>query len=399
MAVDLDLPVRMHQLTMLDEGDDVTVGRADIDAYCVLPADGAALLRELIGGMPPRVAAEWYEQAFGQPVDIEEFLEAMVEMEFVAAPGELIVLNEPVRWQRLGRALFSPVAMAGYALLLLAAVLAMIREPALTPHYSNLFFSPYVTVVVMVVFVGQFPFILLHESFHALAGRRLGLRSRMGIGRRLYFVVVETSLDGLVAVPRAKRYLPMLAGMLVDLVAVAVLTLVAAALRRPDGTEPLVGGICLAMAFATLLRFVWQFYFYLQTDLYHVIVTVFGCVDLQKTARRTIANRVNRLLGRRAHLLDETVWHPTDRAVARWYSWLLVVGYAFSIGTLLLAGIPATYHMFSVVLGHLSDGSGLAGVTDSVAFLLVNLVQFVALGYLLWRARRDRAPAPAHVLD
>jgi hypothetical protein len=398
-AVTADRPVRLHQLTFLDEGDEVTVGRADTDSYCVLPADGAALLRELVRGMPPRIAAEWYEQAFGQPVDMDEFLGAMDELGFVAAPGEQMAAAGTVRWQRLGRALFSPVAMAVYVALLAAAAIAMVREPGLTPRYHNLFFTPYVTVVVLVVFVGQFPFILLHEAFHALAGRRLGLRSRMGIGRRLYFVVVETSLDGLVAVPRRKRYLPMLAGMLVDLVAVAVLTLVAALLRRPDGGEPVAGGICLAMAFATLLRFVWQFSFYLQTDLYHVVVTVFGCVDLQKTARRTVANRVNRLLGRRAHLLDEESWHPTDRAVARWYSWLLVIGYAFSIGTLLLAGVPATYHMFSVVLGRLVHGAGLAGVADSVAFLLVNVLQFAALGYLLLRARRDRAPAPTHVLD
>ena len=398
-SLDLERPVALHPLTFLDEGDEVTVGRSDIDSYCVLPADGAALLRELASGTAPRPAAAWYEATYGQSVDIAEFLEAMDEMGFVAAPGEQVPVSRPVRWQRLGRAVFSPVALLGYGALLIAAIVTMIQHHDLAPQYHNLFFSPYVTVVVMVVFVGQFPFILLHESFHALAGRRLGLRSRMGIGRRLYFVVIETSLDGLVAVPRRKRYLPMLAGMLVDLVSVAVLTLVAALLRGPDGAEPVIGGVCLAMAFANLLRFVWQFYFYLQTDLYHVVVTVFGCVDLQKTARRMIANRVNRVLGRRGRLIDETTWHPTDRAVARWYSWLLVIGYGFSIGTLLLAGVPATYHMFSVVLGRLFSGAGLAGVTDSVAFLVVNVVQFAVLGYLLLRQRRDRAPAPTHVLD
>ena len=100
MVEDLDRPVRLHQLTMLDEGDDVTVGRADIDAYCVLPADGAALLRELIRGTPPSRAAQWYERAFGQPVDIVEFLEAMTEMEFVAAPGEPVAAAGTVRSSR-----------------------------------------------------------------------------------------------------------------------------------------------------------------------------------------------------------------------------------------------------------------------------------------------------------
>jgi len=389
----------IHHLTYLDEGDEVTVGRPDTDSYCVLPTDGAALLRELARGVPPGRAAAWYEATYGQPVDMEEFLAAIAELGFVAAPGEAVAGARSVRWQRLGRAVFSPVAWIGYLALGLAAVLAMLRHHDLAPHYQNLFFSRYVTVVVLTVFVGQFPFLLLHEAFHALAGRRLGLPSRLGIGRRLYFVVFETSLDGLVAVPRRQRYLPILAGMLFDLVSIAGLTLVAAALRRPDGGQPLVGGICLAMAFANLLRFVWQFYFYLQTDLYQVVVTVFGCVNLQSTARRMIANRVNRLIGRRSHLVDESTWHPNDRAVARWYSWLLVVGYAFSIGTLVLAGLPTMVRIFGIMLDRLVHGAGWGDVSDSVAFLAVNVAQFAVLGVVLIRQRRAARPAATHLID
>src|SRR5215813_14706271 len=72
---------------------------------------------------------------------------------------------------------------------------------------------------------------LVHEGYHALAGRRLGLNSTLRIGHRFIYVVFETSLDGLVAVPRRQRYLPMLAGMLTDVVALAALILAAAALH------------------------------------------------------------------------------------------------------------------------------------------------------------------------
>jgi len=255
--------------------------------------------------------------------------------------------------------------------------------------------------VILLLFVGQVPFLLLHESFHMLAGRRLGLRSRLGIGRRLYFVVFETSLDGLVTVPRRRRYLPILAGLLADLVVIAALTLVAAALRRPDGSQPLVGGVCLALAFATVLRFVWQFYFYLQTDIYHVVTTVFGCVDLQSTARLLLADRLNWLFRRDGRRVDRTELHPTDLAVARWYSWLLLVGYALSLATLVLAGLPATVHIFSVVLRRFVAGDATAtGITDSVVFLLVNVVQFAALGAVMARdRRRRRLVATAHVTN
>jgi hypothetical protein len=401
--LDLDSPVRLYPLTFLDEGEEVTVGRADVDSYCVLPADGAALLRELEQGRTPRDAARWYSETYGENVDVAEFLAAMEELEFVVAEGATVADTRPVRWQRLGMAVFSPVAWLVYAAVIGAAVLTMVRQPDLAPHYKHLFFTPYMTVMELVLFVGQFPFVLLHESFHALAGRRLGLRSRLSIGRRLYFIVFETSLDGLVTVPRRKRYVPMLVGLLADALVVSVLTLIAAVVRTPDGGMPILGGICLALAFGTVLRIIWQFYFYLQTDTYHVIVTVLGCVDLQKTARRMVRNRLNRLIGRRHKVIDESTFHPRDRAVARWYSWLLAVGYTLSIATLLLAALPSMVRILGNVFGRLVSGNagGIAGIADSTVFLLLNIAQIAIVLALMGRERRLRraTAATSHLID
>lgn len=393
--VDPDRPLLLHPLTYLAEGEDVTVGRQDVDSYCVLPADGAALLRELEQGATPRAAAAWYHETYGQPVDIQEFLEVIEELGFLRGPGEAAVAVASLRFQRLGRALFAWPARLGYAALLIAAVVVMVRQHSLIPQYHNLFFSPYVMVIVATLYFGEFPLVVLHEGFHALAGRRLGLRSRFGFGRRLYFVVVETTMDGLVSVPRRRRYWPILAGMFADLLAVAVLTLVAAVLQRPDGSEPVAGGVCLALAFGTLLRFVWQFYFYLQTDIYYAVVTALGCVDLQRTARVVVANRVKRLLRLKHRLVDESALHPTDRRVARWYSWLMVLGYTFSLGTLAVAGLPTLFKIATIMIDRLRDGTGVAGAADSLTFLGVNVAQFAFVGWVALRDRRRRRAAEA----
>jgi hypothetical protein len=110
--------------------------------------------------------------------------------------------------------------------------------------------------------------------------------------------VFETALDGLAAVPRRQRYLPMLAGLLADTVNVSLLTIVALLLLGPGDRMTLGSGVCLALAYTTLLRMLWQAYFHLETDLYYVIATVCGCVNLRQTAREMLRNRVNRLLGR-----------------------------------------------------------------------------------------------------
>jgi hypothetical protein len=218
VSFDPDRPLAIHALTFLDEGEDVTVGRADTNTYAVLPADGAALLRQLQAGLSPREGKRWYAEHYGEDVDIDEFLDVLDELDLLVKNGEQATVDGPVRWQRLGRAMFSPVAWVCYVLLVAAAVVAFVRWPDVAPRYQNLFFSQYLVVLELGVFLGQMPLILIHESFHALAGRRLGLHSRLSVGRRFYFMVFETSLDGLVVVPRRGRYLPILAGMLADAV-------------------------------------------------------------------------------------------------------------------------------------------------------------------------------------
>jgi hypothetical protein len=388
----LRLPLRVHPLTYLPDGDDVVVGRTDVDSFGVFPPDGAALLRRIADGMPPAEAADWYAETYGEQVDLAEFLGVLSELDFLAGDDEPAAAPAPLRWQRLGRLLFSPPAWILYALLLAGAVAATAAWPRLLPRTDNLFYTDYVTALALTVFLGQIPLILVHESFHALAGRRLGLRSTLRISHRLHFVTFETSLDGLVVVPRRQRYLPMLAGMLADLLLVAVLTLAAAATLGPDGAPSRLGGFFLALAFLTVLRFAWQFAFYLRTDLYGVVTTVLGCHDLQGAARRVLANRARRLLGRPP--ADESGLHPRDREVARWYSWLLLVGYAVSLGVLAVAVVPATVRTVEMAVRRLVQaGHGSVGIADSLIFLTVTVGQFVLVAALMLRNRRQRRAA------
>jgi hypothetical protein len=380
--------VLLHPLVYLREGEDITVGRPDTDVYCVLPPDGAALLRKLGDGSDPEEAALWYAETYGETVDIDEFLGAMDELGYVRHEDVVMTDQPPLRWQRLGRALFSRWAFCLYTALVGASVVVMFSAPALAPHYRNIFFSRYLTVIELTMFLGQLPLLLLHEAFHALAGRTVGLRSSLGVGRRLHFIVFETTMDGLVAIPRRQRLLPMLAGMVADALVIALFTLIAAAMRRPDGSLPLVAGALLGLAFGTVLRLVWQFYFYLQTDLYYVVVTVLGCVDLHKTAKQMLANRMHRILRRPQRCVDESTWHPRDRAVARWYSWLLLVGYSISIGVVLWAAIPATVLVFVRLSEQFGSHTGSPGFLDAVILLALNVGQAVIVAAIIIRDRR-----------
>lgn len=389
--VELDRPLRLHPLTYLEEGDEVTVGRADISSFGLFPADGAALLRHLEAGHPPNEAARWYAEQYGEQVDIAEFIEVLQELDLIVKDGETVQDAAPVKWQRLGRALFSPVAWTGYALVVAAAATAIIRQPALVPTYHNLLFTHSSLVLLMLgVALGQVPWMLLHEGFHMLAGRRLGLPCTLRIGRRFYYVVFVTTLDGLVSVPRRKRYLPMVAGMIADVLAFSVLTLGAAALHGSTGLAGLAYRLLLSMAFGVVLRLAWQFYFFLRTDLYYLVITVLGCNDLQATARQMLRNRFWRLVGRAGKLADESAWHPRDAAVARWYSWLMLAGYALIIAMLVTTALPIGLRLTEQAIHELTVSRSVLTVGDVLAFLVLNFWEPVLALTLTVRAFRRR---------
>ncbi|GAA1689268.1 hypothetical protein [Fodinicola feengrottensis] len=381
--------LRFHSLSFLPEGGEVVVGRTDVDSYGVFPDDGAALLQELVAGRATEDAAQWYSKTYGEDVDMAEFVETLRELDFLRVDD--VARVGPVRWQRLGRAMFSPPAWCCYALLVAVAVVLLVLDPRLLPSRQHIFFSPYLLVIEVTLFCGQLPLSMWHEMFHVLAGRRLGLPCRTRVGRRFYLLVFETAIDGLVVVPRRKRYLPMLAGMLADLLGMSVLTIVAYLTREPDGTISLVGHVCLALVLTSVLRVVWQFYFFMRTDIYYLVTTVLGCVDLHGTSSAMIGNGVKRLLGRRDRLIDPENWHPRDRQVAKWYAPLHVAGYAVMLAVLVFAIVPIGWQFLTTAMHTLLSGDARpARLADAAAMLVINVSQLAFAAFLAVRERRGR---------
>jgi len=245
------------------------------------------------------------------------------------------------------------------------------------------------------------PLLLLHEAFHALGARRLGLPSTLGIGRRFYYLVAETRIDSLYSVPRRQRYLPFLAGSLIDATGVGVFTLLGVA-GRHWGAPAWLSGLALALAFSGVLRISWECLFYLQTDYYFVINTAAGCSDLHGAAQHRLRDWLNALLRkpgmRKADLRGaaeegEGQWSDRDLAAARWYAPLMVAGYGVSLATLLLVGLPTAVRFWAIVV-HRFGGShqSVGGIVDTVFFILLSLVEFGLLGYVTVRdVRRRRA--------
>lgn len=390
--------VMLYPLTYVEDDDQVIVGRPDIDAFAVFPPDAAEALRHLEAGEEPSAVAAWYEQTYGETVDIGDFLDTLRDLEFVRpdaadAPAAEAAVVTPVRWQRLGAAAFSPVALTLYVLAVAAAIYLMVRTPALQPSPSRVFFSRSILLVVAGVAVAQLAGIGWHEGFHVLAGRRLGLPSRLSLGRRLYFLVFQTTLVGLMGVKPRKRILPFCAGLIADALFISVLTGVGE-LSRVEGWPFWIVKAAVAFAYVTILRMIWQAMIYMETDLYYVLSSALRCPDLHQMSREYLRSRTARLLHRPRAELDDTGWSERDHLIVRRYAPCVVIGSFVIICLGMTASIPVlagfiyrTYH--SIATGSL----GSPWFWDSTIFALAMLAQFTLVGWIAVRDHKRRVSA------
>ncbi|SHM07729.1 PqqD family protein [Actinacidiphila paucisporea] len=387
----------VHQLSFVPEGDDVLVGRVETGSYAVFPADGAELLRQLAAGLPLEQAARWYEEAFDEPVDVEDFVDTLQELGFLKEhggdePSAEPAAPAPVRHQALGRALFGTPAWILYALSFTAWAVVCVRHPDLLPHPSQIFFVKSLLIVQAVITFGQIPLILAHEGYHVLAGRRLGLPSSLRLSNRLTYIVAETQLNGLMSVPRRRRYLPFLSGMVCDAVVFALLGLAAQLARQPGGDLSVTSRVCLALAFTVALRFAWQFQLYLRTDLFYVLATAMKCHDLHDASKAVMRNRLWRLLRMPHRTVDLSRWTDRDRKVGGYYGPFLVIGVCAFIGLTLFASIPVGIRYFTVAGEAIGARKIDAHFWDSVLSLGFNIAQVVTLIVLARGKRRQGAP-------
>jgi hypothetical protein len=382
--------IRLHRLTMVTENDGVMIGRPDIGSYALFPAEGAQALQLLDAGTPVSSVSAWYRQKYGAPLDVDDFLAVLDDLKFVRGDGEDEASQARVRWQRLGRWTFSWPALACYAAVTVAACVMMARFPYLRPTYRHMFFTTYLWLIPIALAATAIPTVLLHESFHVLAGRRLGLPATLSIGRRFCYLVVETRLDSLFSVPKRKRYLPFLAGMIADIVLLCGLTLIASILHS-QGFPAWCSGLCLAVAFTEVLRVIWQFLLYLETDFYLVISHALRCPDLHRATRAHIKTQACRLLHRAPPQIDAD-WADRDWAFARWFAPLLISGYVFSLFTLLWAGIPSMIRLVELLIAGFSASHNPAnGILNVLSFVALTSLEWGLLLYVVARDRRVRS--------
>lgn len=404
VTIDPELRSALHRLTVVRDGDEYIVARPDLGVYVAVPPPGAVLIEALRDGESLAAATQQASQAAGGEVDGVDFLTGLREAGLLDTSAAPRSAGAPIGWvERIPRAavapLFGRVAWACYCGAALTAVLLLVLRPDLRPIFDDVWFLTDPIWSVLALFFISLLITAMHECWHWLAGRALGVPGRFRVSRRGIFMVFETDLSQLVTLPRRSRYSPLLAGFAFDAVLLAVVLLLRLGFREeilnyPPEIDRFVG----ALVFRQLVVMIWQVSgVAFRGDSYAILANALGCHNLYRATALTMRHRLRHLT------LDEVEelagMSPRDRSVASWF-WLVYIAGGFFMFTVLFKYlVPFAFGMITWVAPNIT-----ALEVDTLVFwqslaLVALLVgQFAVIPLIArWERRHSEPAAPPAV--
>ncbi len=370
----------------LQEGEWI-VGRKEIGSFISLPEVGVEAVNLLMTKLTIEEAKSKLKEKFGEEVELEEFVESLIEVGFVQKVDDQLIETEHEEIhayfenlkEEQAQLLFSKPAYILYTLVIVAGGIILVKTPHLLPRFSHFMFTDSYTLALVTTFVVSWLFVFKHEFYHLAAAKSLGLDAQFRISHRLYFVVAETDITSVWTVPREKRYRVYIAGILSDLVTISLFFIV---LWIFQGSDHVMLRFLKTLVLMQTISMVWQCLFFMQTDVYYIITNYFNCKNLFGDTVAFLGNLVNRFWNRFPYR-DLSAVPEREMRIVRGYSLFFVFGNIVAIAFLLFYIIPRIAGVLFRVSGEVKTSY------DSMVFLGILCINVVLLIRSMIRQRQQ----------
>ncbi|BFU43180.1 hypothetical protein [Krasilnikovia sp. MM14-A1004] len=368
-AAPLPTPAQIATLTLVADGDGFVVGSPHTAEYVEVPELGAEIIRWLQQGADMADCERRAAELAGEPVDVADFLGVLAE-EGLFAEERTDQLAGPVA-RRIGGLLFGRAAWIGYAVLALAGPVLLIAMPELRPSYRDGFpFHTQLLNILAVSLLGMAA-VAAHEGAHVLAAAAYGLRSKLSVSRRLYFLTFQADLTRLWSLPRRARYGPLAAGMVWDAVIMTIALLLQATLA--DQLGPVTVRLLRALVLLQFTALIAQIMVFMRTDVYALSVNATGAKTLWATKGALLRRYLRRTTAADARQLADA--DPGEIRWARRYLWLYVPGIAVALGYLVWFVLPSLPHLIELCVAPIrADGLTTLAAWQGLAALAISVV-------------------------
>jgi len=371
------------------EGEDYIVGRQDTGVYISLPEPGVEAINVLREGKSLKEAEAFLSEKYGEEITLKGLVEDFIECGFIKSVDGVVleqvhelkeyhftwVKKSHVKW------LFSKVTV-GLQIVFIVSGGFLLFYKGYIPTYSDLFFHPWYTVVGGVTFVCAWLLVFKHEFYHLLAAKNYGVEGQFSFSHRLYFVVAETDLTNVWSLPKRQRYVVYFAGLLTDFFFMALcfwLRFLAdsGVINLSGFGYALVKGLILMQ----LTQILWQFLFFMKTDIYYVIVTMFRTTDLLADTHRYIKEKLHQYFNVFSKQ-DLSLISERERKVIKYYSVFYLLGSCVTMVVFLFYLLPITVEFLAGSLEGVLYGA-FAEKTDGLVFISILIVYLGLLGRAL----------------
>ncbi|WP_157494528.1 hypothetical protein [Kutzneria sp. 744] len=366
----------IQAVTVVPDGDGYLLGRRGGPDFVEVPAVGGRIVLWLQEGLSVAECTARAGEMVGEPVDVDDFLHDLTEAGILS--DEEPPADTPPFGHRLGRVLFGPVGLAAQAALVVIGLMLLVVDPALRPDYHDgvPFTVPLASLLSITVVSAVLT--VIHEMAHKLAAAQYGVYGRISFGRRLFFIVAQTDVTGLWVLPRRRRAVPLVAGILIDAAIVAVLVI----LQEFVGPDP----IMRVAVFINVGAIVAQTAVYMRTDFYALFLVLTNSKNLWELKGAVF----RRLIRRAGHDDLDLIGAATPRELfwARAYLLLYVPGVAIAFSYYFGFTLRATLRVIGLAVSAIPDG-GWSAIGGVVALLVI----LVPMGFGLIGAARSAIAA------
>lgn len=381
-------------LSVQKEEDVYVVGNPELGDFYQFPEEGVQILDMLRSGHTLPTIKSVLAAEGTETVDVDGFIEQLASIGFICPEEQSHRVQQRLQAMgldtrrifnidpKIAQAVFSRPMRLCYLAIVAYAVISTVISPALRLNLNAFYTADNRTLLLLSVFTLSLAKVALHELGHMLAAARYGIKSRYGIGNRLWNIVAEADITGILTLPKSQRYFPMMAGLLVDVLCIALLTIVIQILLRYGA-----GGFAIQLAQAfeleVVLSMVWQFNVFVKTDIYYVLCNYFSYPDLDKDAQHYLRRLLHRVtLGRFGHATDALA--VRNLSVIRAFSAIWLFGRILSFLALVCVFLP-TIGRYIISIISLLQGPpvSLWIVCDNILYVSITLI-FVSAGVYMW---------------
>jgi len=374
------------------EGEDYIVGRQDTGVYISLPEPGVEAIKLFQEGKSLQETEAILSEKYKDEVTLGGLMEDLVDMGFIKSIDG-VVLEQPhetreyhFTWikKRHVWGVVSKVTLAVQILFIISGFSLLFFRNYI-PQYSDLFFHDWYTVVGGVTFVCAWLLAFKHEFYHLLVAKAYGVEGQFAFSHRLYFVVAETDLTNVWSLTGKQRYMVYFAGLLTDFMFMALCFWIRFFADSGMLSVGVFGyDLLKALILMQLIQILWQFLFFMRTDIYYVFVTLFQTTDLLADTQRYIKEKLCKYFNLFSKQ-DLSRISERELKVIKYYAVFYLLGSCVIMAVFLFYLLPITAEFLVGSVEGMLYGT-FAERTDGVVFISI----LVAYLLLMIRALRKR---------